>query len=195
MPSDIPPRRLPLMAAFVICAVVAPAVQAFDFQGNKALVAVAADGQRLSIGSVSFQPEGTSSGGKVRFKTTLNPKAFTDYFLSMREFKCLPAAREVTCQVPYPYAHPATVTPDNLAWLEHSLLFLTKSPAEFGAKLWNGVYFKFSVRGDALVGSPMAVDLNEISAPPDDPTVPPFGPDHRQDMPAGARWITELRIE
>lgn len=93
MPSDIPPRRLPLMAAFVICAVVAPAVQAFDFQGDKALVAVAADGQRLSIGSVSFQPEGASSGGKVRFKTTLNPKAFTDYFLSMREFKCLPAAR------------------------------------------------------------------------------------------------------
>lgn len=195
MPPQTPFRRRFAIAVLILGALAAPAVQAFDFQGDKALVAVTAEGQRLSIGSVSLQPAGGAAGGLVRFKTTLNPKVFTDYFLSMREFKCLPAAREVSCQVPYPYANPATVTPDNLTWLEHSLLFLTKSPAEFGAKLWNGVYFKFSVRGDALVGSPMAVDLNEISAPPDDPSVPPFGPDHRQEMPAGARWITELRIE
>ena len=195
MSSNLLFRSMAVVALLITGAVAAPHARAFDFQGDKALVAVTADGQRLSIGSVSFQPEGASAGGKVRFKTTLNTEKFTDYFLSMREFKCLPAAKEVTCHVPYPYDQPATVTPANLAWLEHSLLFLTKSPAEFGAKLWNGVYFQFSDRGNALVGSPMAVDLNEISAPPDELTVPPYGPDRRHEIPAGARWITELRIE
>ncbi|MEZ5646500.1 MAG: hypothetical protein R3E99_15295 [Burkholderiaceae bacterium] len=164
----------------------------FDFKGTKALVAVTAEGERLSIGTVGFTP---SDQGLATFRLSLRDEAFTDHFLSMKEFKCLANAREITCHVPFPYRNPAIAGPGRTAWLEHSLLFLFKSPKEFGAKLWNGVYYRFEEQGSALVGSPMAVDLNEISAPPADDTVPPFGTENRHEMPADARWIRQLVIE
>ena len=166
---------------------------AFDFSGDKRLRAVFRDGTSQSIGVVSFAPE--PSAAEVAFKVKLDVAALQDFFLSMREFKCLPAAAEVTCVVPYPYAQPGKVTPADLSWLEHNLLFLFKQPADFGAKLWNGVIFKFVVAGGALVGRPQAVDLNLMSAPPDNPTQPPFGPLEREFYAPGARWLSELRIE
>ena len=118
-----------------------------------------------------------------------------DYFLSMREFKCLPAEVEVTCYVPYPYAQPGTIAPDDLGWLEHSLLFLYKQPRDFGAKLWNGMIFKLTRTGEGFVGKPQAVDLNNISAPPADLNAVPYGQFDRDDFAPGARWVTALRIE
>lgn len=187
--------RTGVLAAVVACARLDASAQVaagFDFAGTKSLVAVTADGTRTTIGAVQFTP---ADGGAATFKLTLKTEVFTDFFLSMREFKCLPAAKEVSCHVPYPYPNPATVSPGNLAWLEHSLLFLHKSPAEFGAKLWNGTYYEFQVRGNALAGTPRAVDLNEISAPPRDPSVPPFRKALRHDVPPGARWLAVLLIE
>ncbi|GAB4399770.1 MAG: hypothetical protein OHK0048_13910 [Rhodoferax sp.] len=150
------------------------------------------DGQRIDLGTLRFTPQ---DDGRSRFVLSLNPAIWRDYFLSMKEFKCLPADAEVSCHVPYPYANPATVAPGDYAWLELSLLFLFKTPAEFGAKLWNGVYFALQAEGDRLVGVPMAVDLNHISAPPDDPGIPPLGPLEREPYPAGARWISRLVIQ
>lgn len=170
----------------------APAWAAFTFSGTKSVLAVTADGTRIPIGTLLFT---AGEGGTAHFQLTLRTEGFTDHFLSMREFKCLPAAKEISCHVPYPYANPSTVGPGQLAWLEHSLLFLTKSPSEFGAKLWNGVYYEFTEQGSALVGRPQAVDLNEISAPPDNPAVPPFKHSLRHEMPADARWIRQLVIE
>jgi hypothetical protein len=164
----------------------------FKLSGTKSIVAVTADGGRTSIATVQFTP---AEGGASTFKLALKTEIFTDYFLSMREFKCLAGATEISCHVPYPYQNPARVSPGNLAWLEHSLLFLYKSPAEFGAKLWNGVYYEFREQGSSLVGVPQAVDLSEISAPPDNSSVPPFRKALRHDMPADARWIRELVIE
>lgn len=169
----------------------APAA-AFELAGTKSILAVTADGQRTAIGTVQFTP---TEGGAARFALTLKTQAFTDHFLSMREFKCLPAAQEVSCYVPYPYPHSAQVSPTDLRWLEHNLLFLYKSPAEFGAKLWNGVYYEFHDQGATLVGTPQAIDLNEISAPPSNPTVPPFTKALRYEQPADARWIRSLVIE
>ncbi|MEY4754220.1 MAG: hypothetical protein RJA44_1895 [Pseudomonadota bacterium] len=184
-----------LLAALGLAASLAvPALchAAFEFSGTRALVAVTADGQRLPIGTVQFTP---AEAGRASFKVALQTELFTDYFLSMREFKCLPAAKEISCHVPYPYPHPAKVDAADLSWLEHNLLFLHKSPAEFGAKLWNGIYFEFAERGDALVGVPRAIDLNDISAPPGDLAKPPYDRKRRHDMPAEARWIRELVIE
>lgn len=183
---------LAAMAAAVATAASAQGAAGFAFSGSKSLIAVAADGTRTTIGAVQFTP---ADAGTATFRISLKPEVFTDFFLSMREFKCLPAAREVTCHVPYPYPNPARVAPGDLAWLEHSLLFLHKSPAEFGAKLWNGIYYEFQVRGNALAGTPRAVDLNEISAPPRDPSVPPFRKALRHDMPPDARWLAALLIE
>ena len=181
-------------AVLGVCAALFPtAASAFDFNGDKQLLAVFRDGSTQPLGTVSFSP--APQAPEVAFKVKLDTAVLQDFFLSMREFKCLPAVAEVTCVVPYPYPQPGRVTPTDLSWLEHSLLFFFKQPADFGAKLWNGVIFKFALTPNALVGSPQAVDLNLISAPPDEPDHPPFGPMERTSYSTGARWLSALRIE
>jgi hypothetical protein len=161
-------------------------------EGEKSLVAVTRDGKQTRIGAVRFKAAGA---GKATFRVQMDHAVMRDHFLSMREFKCLPAAQEITCFVPYPYAHPGTVSASDFGWLEHNLLFFFKQPADFGAKLWNGIIFKFALTPRGLVGSPQAVDLNRIGVPPENPGEPPYGRFDRDDFAPGARWIQELRIE
>jgi hypothetical protein len=113
----------------------------------------------------------------------------------MKEFKCLTGVGEIDCHVPYPYRHPGTVSAGHYAWLEHSLMFLFKLPNEFGAKLWNGLYFKLEAGEQGLVGRPQAIDLNRIASPPADLDRPPFGAAQRDDIAPGARWLTGISIE
>lgn len=181
-----------LMCGLAMTVALGGAANAFEFSGEKALLAHTRDGQRTRIGSVWLEP---SADGQTRFRVVMDTAVMRDHFLSMREFKCLPAAAEISCHVPYPYRQPGTLRPDQLAWLEHSLLFFYKQPADFGAKLWNGIIFQFKLTPTGLVGTPQAVDLNAISAPPAQLDTPPFGPGERSDMTPGARWISELRIE
>ena len=161
-------------------------------EGERSLVAVTRDGQKTRIGAVSFR---AVDGGKSAFRVQMDRAVMSDYFLSMREFKCLPAAQEISCFVPYPYPNPGTVTTSDFGWLEHNLLFFFKQPADFGAKLWNGIIFKFALTPTGLVGKPQAVDLNRIGVPPEKPDEPPYGRFERDDFAPGARWLQELRIE
>lgn len=174
--------------------------QAFDFSGDKSIIAITKDGQRTRIGAVSFAPAGGRAGdananATASFRVQMDHAVMRDHFLSMREFKCLPAAQEISCFVPYPYRQPGTVSASDLGWLEHNLLFFFKQPADFGAKLWNGIIFKFTTTPTAMVGTPQAVDLNRIGVPPDNLDVPPYGPLDRDAFTPGARWVQELRIE
>ena len=181
-----------VIAAFLALSLVPTASHAaWELNGTKAIVATTADGTRINLGSVDFTPTGD---GAATFKVNLNATPFSDHFLSMREFKCLQGATELTCHVPYPYANPRTVKIGNLAWLEHSLIFFYKLPADFGAKLWNGIYFELQPTDSGLVGKPKAVDLNLIAAPPANSS-PPYRSSLRDDMPATARWIRSLSIE
>jgi len=187
----MPPRFTTLVALLFVAW---PAVDlgAWELNGAKSIIATAADGTRIPLGSVEFTP---AAGGHSTFKVALDRGPFSDHFLSMREFKCLQGGTELTCHVPYPYAHPGTVKPGDFAWLEHSLLFFYKAPSEFGAKLWNGVYFEFRETSSGLVGKPSAVDLNLIAAPPANLSAPPFRPALRDEMPLQARWIRSVSIE
>jgi hypothetical protein len=160
--------------------------------GTRHVTLHAKDGSRVDIGDVTFTPR---PDGRIGFMLKVDTARFADHFLSMREFKCLPGSTEILCWVPYPYANPSHVGANDLAWLEHALLFMFKKPSEFGAQLWNGVYFELSVDGNRLVGTPQAVDLNRISAPPERGDVPPYGPKQRDAMQAGARWFQRLTIE
>lgn len=165
---------------------------AWQMEGEKTITAHTRDKQQIVIGTVRFTPLGDGTTG---FQLTMNHDKFTDYFLSMKEFKCLGNAVEVTCHVPYPYRHPAKISAGDYAWLEHNLLFLFKLPAEFGAKLWNGLYYKFRLTNNGLVGEPMAIDLNHISAPPDDLSTPPYGAEARDPVPPGARWLESITVQ
>ncbi len=175
-----------------LLAVTGAAAQPLD--GTRTLRLHSQDGASLQLGTVQFTPR---ADGRSSFVLQLRHEVFQDFFLSMKEFKCVQAPAEVFCHVPYPYpqAQPFTVAPNDLAWLEHALLFMFKTPSEFGAKLWNGVYFQLKPAGNGLVGTPQAVDLNRISAPPDQPGVPPFRPALRDDIPPAARWFNRLSID
>lgn len=175
---------LPLLSAF-------PA-SAWELSGSRQILLHTRDHQTRPLGSVEFQP---LAGGGAQFEIKLDRSQLQDHFLSMHGFKCVDGPDEIFCHVPYPYPHPATVTASDLRWLEHSLLFLYKTPNEFGAKLWNGVYFQMQIGAHGIVGTPQSVDLNEISAPPDHPETPPYSPDRRTDIAPDTRWITQLTIE
>jgi hypothetical protein len=171
--------------------VLAPLTQAWELAGSKTISVVTRDQQRIAIGTIDFKP---AANGSIAFTVTIDHSRFTDHFLSMKEFKCLEGGNEVLCHVPYPYKNPSTVSGTDFAWLEHQLLFLYQQPRDFGAKLWNGLYFRLARDDAGLVGLPQAVDLNHISAPPDDLLTPPYNAGLRDDVPAGAHWIERLVI-
>jgi hypothetical protein len=159
--------------------------------GQKTITLHARDGRATPIGVVNFRP----GPGGSSFELQLDHTRLKDFFLSMKEFKCLDGGAEVLCHLPYPYANPRTVRSDDLAWLEHALLFFFKTPQDFGARLWNGIYFRLQVSERGLVGTPQAVDLDLIGVPPADLEVPPFGPGERHDIDPGRRWFERLTIE
>jgi hypothetical protein len=167
-------------------------VHAWEMSGEKTIYVHPREGQALRLGSVHFRP---AADGKIAFALDLDHKLLKDYFLSMKEFKCLEGGPEIQCHVPYPHANPAAVTKTDLAWLEHALLFLFKMRDEFGAKLWNGIYYKMTLTDRGIVGTPEAIDLNFIGAPPDDTITPPYGPGERSPIAANARWFGRLTIE
>jgi hypothetical protein len=168
-----------------------PGPSARVLEGVKTIYAVTRDGQKIAIGQVKFVPE---PDGVTRFSLAMDGAMFSDHFLSMKEFKCLEGA-EISCHVVYPYNNPQTITHHDFAWLEHSLLFLFKQPRDFGAKLWNGSYYRLQADGQGLVGYAQAIDLNHISAPSDTPGVPPYSADLRADVAPGTRWLDHLRIQ
>lgn len=185
--------QLPLLVAFLLSIVLmSTPARAWELSGSKVIKVHVRDEQPVTLGTVTFAPV---ADGSSSYSVALDHARFTDHFLSMKEFKCLSGGGEVTCHVPYPYPHARTVTPANLAWLEHELLFLFKLPNEFGAKLWNGLYFQLRLTEQGLVGTPQAIDLNLISSPPAKPDVPPYRKALRDDITPGSRWITSITIE
>ncbi len=174
----------------ILAIVLALPAAAWELAGSKTIKLHTRDGQSIVLGSVEFTPHGEQSS----FVLHLDHARMKDFFLSMKEFKCL-EGEEIHCHVPYPYANPATVSRNDLRWLEHSLLFLYKRPKDFGARLWNGLYYRMALTDEGIVGTQQAIDLTLVGAPPADPSVPPYGPGERAEIPPGTHWIDRLTIE
>lgn len=186
--------KLPIFAGrcfAVLILVLSMPAAAWELAGDKVISLHTRDGQAIPFGRVNF----TAQGERSVFTLHLDHARFKDFFLSMKEFKCLESVEEIQCHVPYPYPNPSTVSRTDLRWLEHSLLFLFKAPRDFGARLWNGLYYQMQITDQGIVGRPQAVDLGLIGAPPDDHTIPPYGPGERSDLTPGSRWISHLTIE
>jgi len=168
------------------------AAQAIEpaFDGTKDIVLHTEDGKDVAIGTISFTPE----GDKATFKIDFDDRKFVQYFLSMREFKCLEGP-EILCHVPYPYPNPQTVTERDLSWLEHALLFFYKRPSDYGAKMAHGLIYSLTVTSSGIVGRPQSIDLDEIATPPEDLTVAFFNGEHRYHIRPGTRWFDSLTIE
>jgi len=151
----------------------------------------ARDGTEVVIGKVDFD----ASGDVPTFELDIDRSVFTDYFLSMREFKCLKGDNELQCRVPYPYDNPHSLPGGDPVWLEHELLFFYKPPDDFGANLRNGVIYTLERTADGYAGTPTIIDLNDIAGPPDDPTQPPFPRAFRFEGSPEDRWFSRLTIQ
>jgi hypothetical protein len=147
--------------------ITAPIVMAADiskpYTGKISLIDRA--GTELVVGNVQFSG---FKDGKSGFAVTLESPRFTDHFLSMRPFRCLEGAQEWFCHMPYTYKLRRVVSKDDLRDLSYSLLFIRKTPAEFGVDAWNGLYYDLSFKDDGTVtGELLEGDLNSLASPPE----------------------------
>ncbi len=161
-----------------------------ELSGRKSVYLVDKSEQKLKIGDVHFN----ASVDGVSYKLVLEREKFQDYFLSMKEMKCL-EGDELWCHLPYPYQSPRVVKSDDFRWLEHDLLFMFKKKEAFGANFWNGIYYKMSFRNGRIEGTAQAVDLNMLAAPPEDQSIPPVSEADLDEADIDLRWLPYLVIE
>lgn len=177
-----------LMVCLILLTLSPPSI-ASVLSGEKQILLVDNKGQETAIGTLVFQAQGTLS----QYSLQIDHNQFQDYFLSMKEMKCLEGP-ELWCHIPYPYPQPHTVSYDDLSWLSHDLLFMFKKQAEFGANFWNGIYYHLRIEGEQIKGEAQAVDLNLLASPPDDPNVPPITEAERDEINLTTRWLPTLII-
>ncbi len=159
-------------------------------EGKKQIFMLDKQGNEIVVGDVSFKPQADGSS----YKLHMDHAKFQDYFLSMKEMKCLEGGPELMCHLPYPYKQPHIVTESDLSWLSHDLLFMFKKKEDFGANFWNGVYYNMRVEGGVIKGQAEAVDLNLLASPPDDLTVPPMNEGERDEIDRAKRWLPDIVI-
>jgi len=157
--------------------------------GKKNISLVDKKGVEVVIGDITFYPQADGS----RYELHMHHDKFKDYFLSMKEMKCLEGP-ELWCHLAYPYKQPHQVSTDDLRWLSHDLLFMFKKKEDFGANFWNGIYYQMQIDGGVIKGEAQAIDLNILASPPDDLGVPPIGAGDRDEIDRSQRWLPDLII-
>ncbi|MET1219293.1 MAG: hypothetical protein ABWW63_06625 [Glaciecola sp.] len=117
---------------------------------------------------------------------------FKDFFLSMKEMKCLEGP-ELWCHIPYPYPKQVSVKQD-YRWLSQDLLFMYKKQGQFGAKMWQGVYYRIQNTEHGLRGTAYAVDLNDLASEPDNTDMPFYEEAELEQLNQDERWLPWLAI-
>jgi len=137
---------------------------AADFPDEAGIYLVDADSQETRIGRVDFADAGN---GTTAVQVNIDTNMFTEHFLSMRPFRCIEGETEWFCYLEYPYDLRSVITADDLTDLEYQLLFIRKTPAEFGIDAWNGLYYKLELQNDgSFTGKLLEGDLNSLQSPP-----------------------------
>lgn len=160
------------------------------FNGSKKVTLLENNGAEVDIGTIHFSQQQQ----KISYKLEISHQRFVDYFLSMKEMKCLEGP-ELWCHLAYPYKNPHLVQRDDFRWLSHDLLFMHKKKSDFGANFYNGIYYQFTFANNRLVGHAMAMDLNILAAPPDDMATPPIAEYDIEEMELSTRWLPTIEIK
>lgn len=142
--------------------------------------------QSIDIGTLKVSETGN-------YELNINYDGFQDYFLSMKEMKCLEGP-ELWCHLRYPYDNPHDISNGDARWLSHDLLFMYKRPDQFGAKFWQGIYYQIETSDDGFIGHAMAIDLNELASPPDDTRKPYYDETWMEPVDVDNRWLPLLRL-
>ncbi len=178
-------------AALVMLVLASPAEAADSFTGERHTKLVEHGGKAHIVGRIRFTPEGKTSPYKIEWRDD----AFSDHFLSMRPFKCLQGDRKHWCRVPYPYENRRRVGTTDLTDLEYDLLFIWKGSKEYGINMWNGVYYKLKAEKGRLVGMLHEMDMDKLSAPPDDGNLRPIRDAYLEPGEPESHWLPQLAIE
>jgi hypothetical protein len=160
------------------------------YEGNKVISLLDNKGKELVIGFITF----SIKNDIIYYQISLEHKLFKDYFLSMKEMKCLEGP-ELWCHLAYPYNNPRKITQTEFSWLSHDFLFMYKKNSEFGAKFYNGIYYDFEFKEDKLIGTAMALDLNLLASPPEDRTTPPITMHDIDELELINRWLPIIKIQ
>lgn len=120
---------------------------------------------------------------------------FSDFFLSMRPFKCLTGPDKHWCHVPYPYQNARNIGAQ-LTDLEYDLLFIWKGATEYGINMWNGVYYVLEPAGDGrLVGQIHEMNMDILAVPPEGGDLRPIQPKHLEPGAPESHWLPRLVVE
>ncbi len=137
---------------------------AVEFPSDAGIYLVDSDQAETKIGEVSFT---SADNDRAAVVVDMDNSVFTEHFLSMRPFRCLLGEAEWFCYLEYPYDLRSVVTPDDLSDLEYQLLFIRKTPSEFGIDAWNGLYYRLEIEADgSITGNLLEGDLNSLQSPP-----------------------------
>ncbi len=160
-------------------------------EGQKTIYLLDGSGTKNKVATIAFSPKASGSEYKIEWQDD----GFSEHFLSMRPFRCLEGPVKYWCRVPYPYEINRTVSAGDLRDLEYDTMFIWKGATEYGINMWNGIYYKLAIDGDRLVGSLHEMDMDKLSAPPDDGNLRPI---REQDLEPGepeSHWLPVLVIE
>jgi len=143
-------------------------IEAGAIDGNKKVFLESLNGKQLHIANLKLE----SMADKILYTLAIRDEPFSNQFLTMRPFQCIMGERQVMCHVPYPYIKKGHITERDLSNLSYDLLFLHKSPSEYGINLWNGMLYKLTIEDNTLVGIVHEVDMNIIASPPENTNMP-----------------------
>ncbi|MET0002995.1 MAG: hypothetical protein ABW087_05175 [Candidatus Thiodiazotropha sp.] len=144
----------------------------------------------ISLGTLILVDSANGQGYRIEW----DEAQFENHFLSMRPFKCLPHPVQLICHLPYPYEIKRKIDHDDLTDLEYDMLFLHKTPQEYGINAWNGLYFKFQRDRNGFSGELRETDLNVLQAPPEEGDLRPIDPDALYE-PSDKHWLRRIIIE
>ncbi len=149
------------------------------------------DGTSIEVAKITFE----SSADGLNYTIDWKDDIFTDQFLSMRPFKCLDGTVKQWCRVPYPYDNKQNLAVQDVTDLEYDLLFVWKDRTDYGIDMWNGVYYKLSASGGQFLGEMHEMDMDILSAPPDDGNLRPIRDVDIEPADPSSHWLPVLTIE
>ena len=165
---------------------------AAEFPENAGIYLLDSQQRETRIGSVVFNDVGDN---QYAIQVDIDNSQFTEHFLSMRPFRCIEGQTEWFCYLEYPYDLRSIVSKDDLSDLEYQLLFIRKTPAEFGIDAWNGLYYQLALESDGSIsGTLLEGDLNSLQSPPEEQYAKPVELSEFIEASKTRRLFPELRI-
>ena len=165
-----------------------PGLAEQSLAGNYTAYLESQNGTRIKIAQIMVAEDGA-------YKLDWSKAPFADHFLSMRPFRCLEGPEKHWCHVPYPYEIRRKVSDSDLTDLEYDFLFLWKGATEYGINMWNGIYYKLTLEDGAMVGRLNEMDMDILSAPPEDGELRPVGAYDIEPAEPESFWLPRLIIE